>query len=426
MHRHNSHRCLLVIVAISLLSFSCKPRLAKTESENRVPPGLPEKSPFDKPIPPPPVAKGLSQAAVTGLLVSTGSGADFIGEASRMNATVLDDAYFTGTLEVKFNQEVGDSTLSAMREVLKFHKIRNEASNQAQLIEIGFGEQYSSKNGPSAAVACALLVESILTGKELDPSFAVTGDMNADGTVQPVGGIDGKIRGATKGGAVIVAIPKGNVTTLSDLAVLEETTYFINIQIFSISTFEEALELASAESDRSAAVRDSITAFSEVQKVLIRPDGAKLISNPHVISRLEEVLRLTPNHESARHLLLVGQRKTSAQLSLSGSFLQIYRSVKPMRSALSEGVIPEDTRGLSESIFTLRRVRSRLDPRTRGCADALEDFAETIKKIGDIDLSAARSRVPKLVDQLNADWTRVVDEYEKIRSDTQIQEDLML
>lgn len=426
MHHFILFRDLVIIVLISFLSFSCEPQLAKTEVENKVEPGLPEKSPFDEPDSPPPAVKGRSQAAVTGLLVSGDSGADFIGEASRMNATVLEDEYFGRALEIKFNQKVGESTESALREVVKFHVIRNPGANLAQLVEIGFGEQYSSKDGPSAAVACSLLIESILTGKELDSTFAVTGDMNADGTVQPVGGIDGKIRGATKGGAAIVAIPKGNTTTLSDLACLGETTYFINIQIFSISTFEEALELAKVEQDRSAAVRDSLALFAEVQKVLRRPDGAKWIANPHVSSRLEEVLQLTPNHESARHLLQVGKGRTNPQLSLAGSFLQIYRSVKPMRSALEEGVIPDDTRGLSESIFTLRRVRSLLDPRTRGCADALEDFAETIKKIGDTDLATARSRVPRLVEELNDTWIRVVDEYEKIQSDAEIQEELML
>ena len=387
---------------------------------------MPEKSPFDETDSSQPTVKGRSQATVTGLLVSGDSGADFIGEASRMNATVLEDKFFGRGLEIQFNQKVGESTESALREVVKYHAIRNPEANHAQLIEIGFGEQYSSKDGPSAAVACALLVESILTGKELDSTFAVTGDMNADGTVQAVGGIDGKIRGATKGGAGIVAIPNANSATLSDLAILGETTYFINIQIFSIATFEDALELARTESDRSPAVRDSLAAFGEVQKVLRRPDGAKWIVNPHVISRLEEVVRLTPNHESARHLLLMGRKQTSPQLSLAGSFLQIYRSVKPMRSALNEGVIPEDTRGLSESIFTLRRVRSLLDPRTRGCADALEDFAETIKKIGDTDFGTAQSRVPRLVEELNETWIRVVDEYEKIQSDAQIQEELML
>ena len=107
MHRFSPFRDLVLFVLISLLSFSCKPQLAKTEVENKVEPGLPDKSPFDEPDLPQKAVKGRSQAAVTGLLVSGDSGADFIGEASRMNATVLEDKYFGRGVELQFNQKVG-------------------------------------------------------------------------------------------------------------------------------------------------------------------------------------------------------------------------------------------------------------------------------------------------------------------------------
>lgn len=342
-----------------------------------------------------------------------------------MNAAVLKEEHFAG-LTLRFNQEIGESMESALGEVVKFHGIRNKDRDLKRLIEIGFDEQYSQKDGPSATVACALLTESILANVELDSAFAVTGDMNADGTVQPVGGIDGKIRGATKGGCKHVAIPKKNCTTLSDLAILGETDSFIKIQIFSISTFDEALELARTEAERGAAIKESMTAFAEIQKVLGAPDGAKWIGNPHVDARLQKILQATPNHESAKHLLLVGRKTAGTQLSLAGSFLQIYKAIKPVRSALKEGVIPDNTSGLSESMFNLRKVRTFLDPRTRGCADALEDFAESMKKIGDTNLSAAASRVPKLVDEINAAWDRVALEYEAVESDPEIREELNL
>jgi len=403
---------------------SCEPKQASKESREAAE-AIPTESPFDEPEPPAPPDPGRMQSAVTGLLVSNVSGADVAGSASRMNAAVVKEDHLEG-LAIRFNQEIGESMKSALGEVVKFHNIRNRDRNPKKLIEIGFDEQYSSKDGPSATVACALLTESILADVELDSSFAVTGDMNADGTVQPVGGIDGKIRGATKGGCKHVAIPKKNCTTLSDLAILGEVGPFINIQIFSISTFEEALALARTEADRGAAIQESMAAFAEIQKVLGAPDGAKWLGNPHVDARLQKILQSTPNHESAKHLLLVGRKNAGNQLSLTGSFLQIYKAIKPVQSALEEGVIPDNTSGLSESMFKLRKVRKFLDPRTRGCADALEDFAEAMKKIGDTNLTAATSRVPKLVDEINAAWDRVALEYEAVESDPEIQEELNL
>jgi predicted ATP-dependent protease len=87
------------------------------------------------------------------------------------------------------------------------------------------------KDGPSVAVACALLLESIISGVELDRNFAVTGDMNADGTVQPVGGIDGKIRGSVKARCIHVGIPVENKKSISDIFLLGGVQEVCKIQI---------------------------------------------------------------------------------------------------------------------------------------------------------------------------------------------------
>lgn len=405
-----------------LFLVSCEPQLAPRIEENKQQPDL-EISPFEEPQPAEETVPGKKQASIHGLLVSRITEGEVAGSASMMNATVVDDDFSSG-LSLRFNQDVGESTESSLKEVQKFHLVRAESKGLKRSIEISFGEQYSQKDGPSAAVACALLVESLLSGAEIDGSFAVTGDMGADGTVRPVGGIDGKIRGATKGKCTIVAIPLENRETLSDLAVLKQTKYFTDIQIFSIATFDDALELAKAKTERSEVLNRSIDAFAEIQRVFSQPGGEKWIGNPHVQERLKKIVQDTPNHESARHLYLIGSGATPSQLSLAGSFMQIYRVVAPIRSALDTGIIPEGTGGLSDSMFSLRNVRTQLDPRARGCADALEDFAEKLKKVGDTDLASAQSRIPKLVTDLRESWDRVVEEYRKIQSDPEIQEEL--
>lgn len=411
-----------LVCALGLAMVSCEPQLAPTPVEDTRSSG-PKVSPFEEAPQAEEPVTGKKQASIHGLLVARISEGEVAGSASRMNATVVDEDFGAG-LSLGFNQEVGKSTESSLEEVEKFHAVRRGSEPVKKAIDISFGEQYSQKDGPSAAVACALLVESILTGVELDGAFAVTGDMAADGTVRAVGGIDGKIRGATKGKCSIIAIPADNRETLSDLAVLKETKYFTDIQIFSIATFDDALELAKAENGRSDVLKQSIAAFAEIQKVLSQPGGEKWIGNPHVQERLKKIVQDTPNHESARHLYLIGARATAPQLSLAGSFLQIYRVVAPIRSALETGNIPDDTKGLGDSIFSLRNVRTVLDPRTRGCADALEDFAEKLKKVGDTDLASAQSRIPKFVAELNESWDRVVEEYREIQSDPEIQEEL--
>ncbi|MDF1659752.1 MAG: hypothetical protein P1U58_19220 [Verrucomicrobiales bacterium] len=342
-----------------------------------------------------------------------------------MTATVMGDTV-SGGLQINFNQSVGDSMESALKEVIKFHQLRHSVDESRKEIEISFEEQYSSKDGPSAAVACALLAESIVTGTELDRTFAVTGDLNADGAVQPVGGIDGKIRGAINANCSIIALPKESSNVLSDYAVLGQLKPFIDIQVFSITTFDEALQLSKASEQRSEETQLSIDTFSKVQEVLQKPGGEKWLSNPHVHDKLRIVLKNTPNHESAKYLLLKGLGRSPESLSLSGSFLQIYRATTPLRGALESGEIPEDTGDLSQSMFNLRRIRAKLDPRTRACADALEDFSGSLKKVGDTNLFAANSRIPKIVEELESSWSDVLREYKKIRNDPEIQEELAL
>ena len=43
--------------------------------------------------------------------------------------------------------------------------------------------------------------------------------MNADGSVQPIGGVQAKIRGATKGSCKLVGVPVKNEKSVQDLLV---------------------------------------------------------------------------------------------------------------------------------------------------------------------------------------------------------------
>ena len=97
-----------------------------------------------------------------------------------------------------------------MAEVLKFMQLRHSGWPKGKAIEISFQENFSPKDGPSAGVACALLLDSLITGGKLDEQFSLTGRLNVDGSVQPIGGVAAKVSGATAGGRKIVGVPKAN------------------------------------------------------------------------------------------------------------------------------------------------------------------------------------------------------------------------
>ena len=73
------------------------------------------------------------------------------------------------------------------------------------------------KDGPSAGVTLFTALASLITGKTVDPSLAMTGEITLSGGVLPVGGIKEKILAAHRAGIKKVILPKENERDLQDV-----------------------------------------------------------------------------------------------------------------------------------------------------------------------------------------------------------------
>ena len=89
-------------------------------------------------------------------------------------------------------------------------------------------------DGPSAGVAMAVVAASAMTGRPVDGTMAVTGEVSVRGLVKPVGGVPGKVEAAEHAGLTKVLIPMEN-----RLERFEHTT----IEVVPIATLEEALQM---------------------------------------------------------------------------------------------------------------------------------------------------------------------------------------
>ena len=202
------------------------------------------------------------QSKIKGLLVRPLANGEFAGMASQMNATATPFDVAKSQLSFRFSQLVGKDMHSALNEIIKHLRVKHDLWPSGYEVEIAFEDRFTLKDGPSAAVPCALLLDSLITGTKMDPAFAVTGDMNADGSIQPVGGVPAKVRGAFSKDCKIVAIPLKNARTLSDLVILSGIQPVSRIQVFTIQHFKQASALASLEKN------DSLTnAFKEFAMV---------------------------------------------------------------------------------------------------------------------------------------------------------------
>jgi ATP-dependent Lon protease len=107
-------------------------------------------------------------------------------------------------------------------------------------IHVHVPEGATPKDGPSAGVAMATAIVSILTGAPVRRDIAMTGEITLRGRVLPIGGLKEKLLAALRGGVKMVLIPNDNEKDLEDIPDNVKT----GLQIVPVSTVDEVLKHA--------------------------------------------------------------------------------------------------------------------------------------------------------------------------------------
>ena len=105
-------------------------------------------------------------------------------------------------------------------------------------IHIHCPEAATPKDGPSAGTAITLTILSLLSNIKINKNIAITGEINLNGEVLAVGGIDLKIEGGKKAGVKKILLPYENK---DDFNVIKKSKPTIdeNIEIIFIKTIWE-------------------------------------------------------------------------------------------------------------------------------------------------------------------------------------------
>ncbi len=96
------------------------------------------------------------------------------------------------------------------------------------------------KDGPSAGIAMATALASLLTGRPLRPKLGMTGEITLRGKVLPIGGIKEKILAAARYGLETVVLPRRNEADLDDVPEAVRST----MKFVLVDTVDEVLAAA--------------------------------------------------------------------------------------------------------------------------------------------------------------------------------------
>jgi ATP-dependent Lon protease len=97
------------------------------------------------------------------------------------------------------------------------------------------------KDGPSAGIAMVTALVGLLSGRQVRPRLAMTGEISLSGIVLPIGGVKEKVLGAKRAGIKEVILPEDNEPNVKqDL----QPEMLEGLQIHYVSTLGQVLDIA--------------------------------------------------------------------------------------------------------------------------------------------------------------------------------------
>jgi ATP-dependent Lon protease len=121
------------------------------------------------------------------------------------------------------------------------------------------------KDGPSAGVTIVTALVSLLTGKQVRPLLAMTGEITLSGNVLPIGGIKEKVLAAKRAGVKDIILPAENKQNVEEDLTPEQLE---GVGMHYVTTIDEVLEVAlpsnPTEAKKDAETRDAVLSGSSV------------------------------------------------------------------------------------------------------------------------------------------------------------------
>ena len=136
----------------------------------------------------------------------------------------IESVLLPGKGNVKTTGKLGDVMQESVSAALSYVRSRSITFGikptvfEKRDIHVHVPEGATPKDGPSAGVAMATSIVSVLTGIPVRKDIAMTGEITLRGRILPIGGLKEKLLAALRAGIKTVFIPKENEKDLADIA----------------------------------------------------------------------------------------------------------------------------------------------------------------------------------------------------------------
>jgi len=157
------------------------------------------------------------------------------GEVLYVEAALID-----GKGELILTGQLGEVMQESARAALSYTRANLKALNiekgifENQDIHLHVPAGAIPKDGPSAGIAMAAALISVLTNTPVNSEIAMTGEITLRGRVLPIGGLKEKALGALRSGIHTVIIPDKNSQDLADIPEkLKQKIRFIPVKLMN-------------------------------------------------------------------------------------------------------------------------------------------------------------------------------------------------
>ncbi|MFC5068310.1 endopeptidase La [Flaviflagellibacter deserti] len=139
-------------------------------------------------------------------------------------------------------------------------------------IHVHVPEGATPKDGPSAGVAMATAIVSVMTGIPVRRDIAMTGEITLRGRVLPIGGLKEKLLAALRGGIKTVMIPEENAKDLADIPDNVKS----GLEIIPVTHLNEVLKVALLRQPEPIEWEEEA---EPLPKPIVEDDGAALTAH---------------------------------------------------------------------------------------------------------------------------------------------------